>query len=88
VVTSSEEVTGGVDVARQEGLNRLFDPYCGHVDAFTAGVGICTVGALWCTLEGLVCGGIWGGALWCSLLHRYFRTSGAVGRRFDSCVAR
>ena len=40
MVTSSEEVTGGVDVARLEGLNRLFDPYCGHVDAFTAGVGI------------------------------------------------
>jgi hypothetical protein len=86
--TLLEEATGSLDVAGEERLDRLLDPYCGHAAALTAGVGICTVGALWCTLDVLFARGIWRIALWCALLHRTFRTSGAVGQRFESSVAR
>jgi hypothetical protein len=86
--TLREEPARGLDVAREERLDRLFDPYCGHAAVLTAGVGICTVSALWCTLDGLCCRGIGRIALWCALLHRTFRTSGAVGQRFESSVAR
>lgn len=51
-VIRSKEPKRGLNVTCLKRPNRLLDPYCGHAAALTAGVRICTDGALRCAVDG------------------------------------
>jgi hypothetical protein len=78
--------TRGLDVACLERPNRVFDPYGGDAAELTAGVGICTDGALRCAVDDCILRGIWPRALRCSFLQAtHFPAEGSRVR--DPCPA-